>query len=551
MDRPPEKGYSALKSMIRSSPIIFLLLLLPLVLIASFNYVRMKKELTEFALARRDAVSTLAAVTLKEKFDHMVDIGISFATRVQFRRLIAEGKWDGAIDILKRVPEDFPFVDRILLADPEGTLMADLPEVPEVHGKNFAFRDWYQGATRTRRPYISDVYKRTAAPQHNVVATAIPIQADDQTLLGILVLQLRLDTLLEWSRPIDVGPSGFIYIVDRKGNLAAHPKYPSQGEIVDISEFPPVQRMLRGEKGVGVIFNPVENEEQVVAYTPLEGYGWGVVVRQPTQAAFAPRDRTLRNILAVYGMIFLLNGFLAYLIVRTLAARRRSEDRIKKLNQELEAFCYSVSHDLRTPLRSIDGFGLALMEDCSDRLDETGKDHLRRVRQATQQMGLLIDDLLNLSKVSRSEINRERVDLSRLARTIAEEIRSEDPGRRVSFEVAEGLSAFGDERLLKIAIENLLRNAWKYTSKHPSARIECGSCERDGKKVYYVRDDGVGFDMAYAGKLFGAFQRLHKATEFPGTGIGLATVQRIVHRHGGEVWAEAEVEKGATFYFTL
>ena len=166
-------------------------------------------------------------------------------------------------------------------------------------------------------------------------------------------------------------------------------------------------------------------------------------------------------------------------------------------------------------------------------------------------MGLLIDDLLNLSKVSRSEINRERVDLSRLARTIAEEIRSEDPGRRVSFEVAEGLSAFGDERLLKIAIENLLRNAWKYTSKHPSARIECGSCERDGKKVYYVRDDGVGFDMAYAGKLFGAFQRLHKATEFPGTGIGLATVQRIVHRHGGEVWAEAEVEKGATFYFTL
>lgn len=543
--------YIPIKVMPRSNPVIFFLLVLPLILVVSFNYIQMDKALTEFVLARRDAISTLAAVTLKEKFDHIVDIGISFATRIQFRKLIAEKKWNEAVKILKSLPRDFPFVDRILLTNTAGTLMADLPEVPEVHGKNFSFRDWYQGVSQSGKPYVSDIYKRAAAPRHNVVAMAVPIKADDGTPIGLLVLQLRLDTLFEWSRGIDVGPAGFAYFVDKKGNVAAHPKFPPQGEITNLSISPPVQKALKGEKGVGVFFNPIEKEERVSAYTPIEEYGWGVIVQQPTREAFASRNRQLRNAVVVYAVILLVNGGLAYLIVRTLAARRRSEDRIKKLNQELEAFSYSVSHDLRTPLRSIDGFGLALMEDCSDRLDEMGKDHLRRVRQATQQMGLLIDDLLNLSRVSRSEMNRERVDLSRLAKTIAEEIRSEEPGRRVSFEVAEGLSAFGDERLLKIALENLLRNAWKYTSKHPSARIECGSCERDGKKVYYVRDDGVGFDMAYAGKLFGAFQRLHKVTEFPGTGIGLATVQRIVHRHGGEVWVEAEVEKGATFYFTL
>jgi signal transduction histidine kinase len=220
-------------------------------------------------------------------------------------------------------------------------------------------------------------------------------------------------------------------------------------------------------------------------------------------------------------------------------------------NKELEAFSYSVSHDLRAPLRSIDGFSLALLEDCGEKLDAAGKDHLHRVRSATQRMSQLIDDMLNLSRVTRSEMQREHVDLTRLAKSIADELHKENPDRRVEFWIAEGLAANADARLLKVVIENLLNNAWKYTSAHDRARIEVGQVKHNGRLTYFVRDDGVGFDPRYVDRLFGAFQRLHAASDFPGTGVGLATVRRIINRHGGEVWAEGAVEHGATFYFSL
>ena len=220
-------------------------------------------------------------------------------------------------------------------------------------------------------------------------------------------------------------------------------------------------------------------------------------------------------------------------------------------NKELEAFSYSVSHDLRVPLRSIDGFSLALMEDYGDKLGEEARGHFERIRAATRRMGLLIDDMLELARVSRAEMQRGRVDLSGMARSVEAELRKADPGRRVECVIAEGVEAEGDARLLRVVIDNLLQNAWKYTSKHASARIEFGQMSLNGSRAYFVKDDGAGFDPAYAGKLFGAFQRLHGAVEFPGTGVGLATAQRIIHRHGGRIWAEAEVEKGATFYFTF
>ncbi len=233
---------------------------------------------------------------------------------------------------------------------------------------------------------------------------------------------------------------------------------------------------------------------------------------------------------------------------------QRVQDRTQELaaaNKELEAFSYSVSHDLRAPLRSIDGFSSALLEDYEEKLDSHGKDYLHRVRSATQRMSQLIDDLLNLSRVTRSVMHRQRVDLTILAKSIADDLRKEDPQRSVEFSIAEGLEAEADSRLLRVVMENLLSNAWKYTSAHDRARIEFGQVEHNGRPAYYVRDDGAGFDARYVDRLFGAFQRLHAATEFPGTGIGLATVQRIIHRHGGEVWAEGAVENGATFYFVL
>ena len=224
---------------------------------------------------------------------------------------------------------------------------------------------------------------------------------------------------------------------------------------------------------------------------------------------------------------------------------------LEAANKELESFSYSVSHDLRAPLRSIDGFSQALVEDLGDGLDERARDHLHRVRAASQRMGELIDDMLDLSRVTRAEIQRQQVNLSDMALAVVHDLRKTQPERGLEVQIAEGVNAYGDARLLRVVLDNLLGNAWKFTSKLPKAKIEFGFSDIDGKPGYYVRDNGAGFDMTYADKLFNAFQRLHAITEFPGNGIGLATVQRIIHRHGGKVWAEGAVEKGATFYFTI
>jgi len=244
----------------------------------------------------------------------------------------------------------------------------------------------------------------------------------------------------------------------------------------------------------------------------------------------------------------------AELIESQALLERRVTERTAQLestNKELEAFSYSVSHDLRAPLRTIDGFSQMLQEDYSGRLDDAGQDSLRRVRAAAQRMAQLIDDLLKLSHVTRAELNLEEVDLSVLAQEVAERLQRQNPERTTRFDIAPGLKARADPRLLHVALENLLDNAWKFTSGRDTAHIRFGMIPREDGPAYFVRDNGAGFDMAYAGKLFGSFQRLHDAREFPGTGIGLATVQRVIHKHGGRVWAEGETGKGATFYFTL
>jgi light-regulated signal transduction histidine kinase (bacteriophytochrome) len=252
-------------------------------------------------------------------------------------------------------------------------------------------------------------------------------------------------------------------------------------------------------------------------------------------------------------------------IIEDISRRKANERRIQQLNtalrdramilesvnHELEAFSYSVSHDLRAPLRAVDGFSRILLDEYADCLDDIGRDRLRRVRAAAQHMATLIDDLLKLSRITRSELKREDTDLSAVASEVIEELRKQEPGRNVQCTIEPGLIVWGDARLLRIVLDNLLGNAWKFTSKRPEARIEFGRQMQNGEPVYFVRDNGAGFDMAYAEKLFGAFQRLHDTSEFPGTGIGLATAQRIIHKHGGRIWAEGAVEQGATFYFTL
>ena len=240
---------------------------------------------------------------------------------------------------------------------------------------------------------------------------------------------------------------------------------------------------------------------------------------------------------------------------RKLAAQNQALATAKAVteaaNRELEAFSYSVAHDLRAPLRSVDGFCQILDEEYSSKLDETGRNYLSRVRGAAQHMGTLIDDLLHLARITQGDLARSTVNLSQIAAQITDGLHDSAPERAVEFTIAKDIIVSGDPRLLRVVLENLFSNAWKFTAAQPVAHIEFGSELIDGQTVLYVRDNGVGFDMAYAGKLFRAFQRLHSVHEFPGTGIGLATVQRILNKHGGRIWAEASPGRGATFLFVL
>lgn len=258
-------------------------------------------------------------------------------------------------------------------------------------------------------------------------------------------------------------------------------------------------------------------------------------------------------------------GTWAFAVIRDITQRKQDEQEITELNdilkkqvnqlastnRELEAFSYSVSHDLRAPLRALDGISLALLEDYADKLDATAQDYLNRIRTAAQAMGELIDHLLTLSRLSRTEMHTMEVDLSLMGCQVAEEIRQQDPARRVEFAIKDSMTDIADPQLLRVAITNLLSNAWKFTSKREKARIEFGVQDQEGERVYFVKDNGAGFNQAYSDNLFKPFQRLHGISEFPGTGIGLATVNRVINRHGGRIWAEGNVDAGATFYFTL
>jgi PAS domain S-box-containing protein len=304
--------------------------------------------------------------------------------------------------------------------------------------------------------------------------------------------------------------------------------------------------------------NPKEHEEMVRLVKER-----GSVVNDERQFVLESGDKVTllfsANIVQIAGrpcLISITNNITARKqmeeqLKKALAELQNSSARLKATNKELESFSYSISHDLRSPLRSIDGFSQALLEDYAPQLDETARDYLNRMRGASQKMGDLIDGLLKLSRLTRNEMHYESVDLSALALEITSRMQETEPGRKAVFDIKPGLKTAGDAQMLRVMMENLLSNAWKFTSKVPEAHIQFGSNIRGGEETFFIKDNGAGFDMTYRDKLFGAFQRLHNNADFPGTGIGLATVMRIINRHGGSIRAEGAVGQGATFYFTL
>jgi signal transduction histidine kinase len=574
-------------------PLLIGILLLGILVVATWaSYVGVKDSALEVSRERLSVLTERLATLLQQSFNTMsvkTQTGANDPAVRAYLLAPRSGSSAGAMAIIKQFapPQDvrvelWDLNRSLVLASPEGS--SPMPADLEAEFNQSASGPPFTAGGTMRVEGDLIVFPMVAA-----------IKDDVGRPIGFLVRWRKLVGTAEGrQRLIDlIGSRASLYLGNNQGEIWT--------DLVTVAPKPPIDvRLVEG-----VLHYAREGEHPVVALArPIQGTPWFVLVEFPKEAALAQANKFLRRMLMIGAALLAIGLAGAWALSRSITrplnsltkaaaaitggnysrlvrVRRQDElgelagafnamvvrvrdserdlaqkvqDRTAQLqgvNKELESFSYSVSHDLRAPLRHINGFSQALLEDYADSLDDVGKMYLQDLRGATQEMAQLIDDVLRLARVTRSEMRTEVVNLSEMARAIVVGLRRSDAGRIADINIEEGLSTHGDTRLLQIMLKNLLENAWKFTSKCEKSEIAFGKEAKDGEVPYFIRDNGAGFDMAYADKLFGAFQRLHSAGEFEGTGIGLATVQRVVLRHGGRVWAESSMGQGATFYFTL
>jgi len=542
------------------------LLMGPVVLFGAFTLRTSLEDLNARSERERQGAATLAATLVGRTLSARGEQLRAVSGRDAFRDALARRDSGRLSDVLEPIATGVPDVATAGVLDPAGKVMARFPVDATAIGLSLADRDYYSGALRSDGVFIGDAVTSRIDPTLSIVTISYAVRVDN-VVRGIAILSVRPTTLIADLEAALDAPGRELLLIDRRSATIASTTKRPMLSLVDVP----------ARAGAGLA--PFDGAPRAFAAAAIGGADWTLYVLDDPGLIYAAQSSLLRQLGLPLAASIVVAGLLAALLasawllltrgrerlaaanvqlrelnaeVRGLnAALERSVSELRALNDELGAFSYSVSHDLRAPLRSIDGFSQILLEDKAEALGEDGRQHLERVRAAATRMGSLIDDLLMLSRMTRDEMTPQRVDLTVLARSVIDELRAREPQRNVEFESNGVLPAKGDERLLRIALTNLLANSWKFTRQRERAHIVFGGETRDGEAVFFVKDDGVGFDMRYAQKLFGAFQRLHNMAEFEGTGIGLATVQRIVHRHGGRVWAESEVGKGTTMYFTL
>jgi signal transduction histidine kinase len=528
---------------------------LPLLGLALIMHFQITSALEERIIKETLWFAKTSSRHLEESLGHEISLGRLFVTRPSLLTAIQRGDKSEMARHLRTLLDSTSSLDRAFITTPQGLQLANYPTTTNTIGKDFSARDWHKGVSRTWEPYVSEFYIRAAKPQRYLFAIAVPFKLEGR-VIGILVMQPKEVYIGNIAGAMDIG-IGQIYVVDKQGHLIYHPRY-TLDRIVDFSSLPIVQKVLKGHDGVERTLNSLGNEPAISAYHPVTPWGWGVVVEKPVAIILAPVRKITLWLAALTGSMLFLGGFFAYRWAEVLFESQKLTrdlkhyaDRLETANKELESFSYSISHDLRSPLRAIDGFSRILLKEYGGNVDSEGKRLLDIVRTNAQRMGQLIDDLLAFSRVGRAEMKLSEINMEELANKVSEELKAGTTDRMPQCEVGSLPPAYGDRAMIRQVFSNLLANAIKFTRPREEARIEVGGREDGAENVYYVKDNGVGFDAQYGHKLFGVFQRLHDMDEFEGTGIGLSIVKRIVEKHDGRVWAEGVLNEGATFYFAL
>jgi len=497
---------------------------------------------------------------MSERFDRIKNLAVSFSTRRSLIEAVREKRWDKVDEILQQVLEDFPIINRIVLADLGGIVKVDEPELPGFRGSSVAYRDWFQGVSKSGKPYTSEIFTRQTEIREHVVAVAAPIRDSNLEIIGLLQLQLLLDPFLSWSQDkdvIDVGPSGFVYFVDKRGHIGGHPKFPSQGDLVDFSAAMSTQKVLRGEEGVEILFNPIEKEERVTAFNPVREHGWGVIVQQPTRVAFARRNSILRELTYIYGAVLFVVLGLVLIILHIDAHRRVAEEKILGVVKAKSDFISIISHELRSPLLVIREGITMVYEGEIGPISEDQRRFLGLAKKNVDRLGRLINDVLDFQKLDSGEAGAElQLTENDLNATVQEVVHgfvlvAKKKGIVLLEECDPSLPLvrINKDKITQVLV-NLLNNAIKFTEK---GKIVVRTEKRDHLVRVSVEDDGPGIRQEDLSKLFKSFSQISSGLPKSegSTGLGLAISKKIIEAHNGHLEVSSVVGHGSTFFFTL
>ncbi|MHB8706208.1 MAG: sensor histidine kinase [Coriobacteriia bacterium] len=521
--------------------------LVPLVILGAVVYGQRIDYTGELALARRDDQVRAVVQLLDVRVSDTRRLVTTTTRRLLLIEALKEGQASEAQRIAVEVKQMDDHLERVIITDASGAVIATDDDHRSLLGTAVSDLDWFAGVAASREPYISDIFARPGDSRERTFVIAAPVR-DGVQIVGYLAVFPGEDYIPSAVNVLELAGSEELIVTDLNGELV----YGSDGGVaigMDMTGRPGVALAIDRQSGARRIRS--SSHDEYVGYAPVGVARLAVVSAQTAEGVLGP----VRASIPAFGVAFVVIAALAlvgsYLNLRLARTAESHAHALAQANADLESFSYSVSHDLRAPLRAIEGFSVMLLEDYSDSLDDEGRRLLGVIRANTSKMGQLIEDLLAFSRAGRAEISKSRVDVSDLARSALVDLGPAHRDHDVRIEIGDVPEAFADRSLLKQVLVNYLANGIKFTSKTADALVELGGTCDGAECVWWVRDNGAGFDPQYAARLFGVFQRLHRADEFEGTGVGLAICRRIIGRHGGRVWATGAPGEGATFYFSL